>query len=216
VAVNDVWKVSFWCSQGAQVSVNVRYWQIISQMGAPPTAATVAGYFDTLFVDAYRAVLTAQAQFYGVHAMHWRPEPPQAGAIAALAGRVGLITGISVPMQVSGLISLKTQLATRRGRGRIYIPFLSVTSLTGSGNALQSYIDGLTVLKDLFTTDRVMVGGGNDVTWRPVLFGRARDAIGSRPPLPEIFVEVTSGKVGGKLATQRRRGAYGRTNVLPA
>jgi hypothetical protein len=150
-----------------------------------------------------------------VHAMKWRPEPPSVGAVSSASGRMGLVVGASLPLQVSGLISLKTDLATRRGRGRIYVPFPSASQSGTAGGASQAYVDNLVILKEMMIGDRGMIGGGADITWRPVIFGRRRDATIDQPALPEIFVEVKSGTALGKWATQRRRGAYGRANVPP-
>lgn len=215
MAVGDVWKISIWCTLGNQAAVNVRYYRVRLQPGGDMTAISVAGFFNTTFSTPYRAVMSVNAFFYGVHAMKWRPAPPQVGAVSATAGQGGTVAGDVLPGQVSGLISLRTTNATRRGRGRVYIPFPSEADTGAQGNPTAAYLTNLGNLAGVFDNEVAAIGGGTDTTFTPVIFGRARPATPVLPALPEIITDVTVATAANRFATQRRRGGFGRPNTPP-
>jgi hypothetical protein len=214
--VGDVWKVSFWSTLLEQAAVNVRYWRVIAQPGGEPSPLAIAGFFSATFHAIYKAVLANTAFFHGVHAMKWRPAPPQVGSVNTVNQGPGTAGTEALPKQVSGIITLTTGNATRRGRGRVYVPFPSEAHSNPNGNPLQLYTDQLVNLAVSFRLELSMIGGNTDTTFRPVLFGRARPAIGNRPALPEIITDITGAVARPKFATQRRRGNYGRPNSAPS
>lgn len=100
----------------------------------------------------------------------------------------GVATGNSLPNDVALVVSLRTNLANRRGRGRFYLPSLVATTLTAAGRldptAQQSIVDSLANAWNGYT------GIGD-----PVVYSRTQRTI----------EDVISFDVGDLFDTQRRR-----------
>lgn len=100
----------------------------------------------------------------------------------------GVATGNSLPNDVALVVSLRTNLANRRGRGRFYLPSLVATTLTAAGRldptAQQSIVDSLANAWNGYT------GVGD-----PVVYSRTQRTI----------EDVISFDVGDLFDTQRRR-----------
>ena len=100
----------------------------------------------------------------------------------------GVATGNSLPNDVALVVSLRTNLANRRGRGRFYLPSLVATTLTAAGRldptAQQNIVDSLANAWNGYT------GVGD-----PVVYSRTQRTI----------EDVISFDVGDLFDTQRRR-----------
>jgi hypothetical protein len=100
----------------------------------------------------------------------------------------GVATGNSLPNDVALVVSLRTNLANRRGRGRFYLPSLVATTLTAAGRldptAQQNIVDSLANAWNGYT------GIGD-----PVVYSRTQRTI----------EDVISFDVGDLFDTQRRR-----------
>lgn len=100
----------------------------------------------------------------------------------------GVATGNSLPNDVALVVSLRTALANRRGRGRFYLPSLVATTLTAAGRldptAQQNIVDSLANAWNGYT------GVGD-----PVVYSRTQRTI----------EDVISFDVGDLFDTQRRR-----------
>ena len=100
----------------------------------------------------------------------------------------GVATGNSLPNDVAVVVSLRTNLANRRGRGRFYLPSLVATTLTAAGRldptAQQNIVDSLANAWNGYT------GIGD-----PVVYSRTQRTI----------EDVISFDVGDLFDTQRRR-----------
>ena len=68
------------------------------------------------------------------------------------AGVNGLITGDPLPPRTSGLISLRTAVLTRRGRGRIFLP-PAAESVSTAGRASSNYIIAMDTFMENMVTD---------------------------------------------------------------
>jgi hypothetical protein len=100
----------------------------------------------------------------------------------------GVATGNSLPNDVALVVSLRTNLANRRGRGRFYLPSLVATTLTAAGRldptAQQNIVDSLANAWNGYT------GIGD-----PVVYSRTQRTI----------EDIVSFDVGDLFDTQRRR-----------
>lgn len=100
----------------------------------------------------------------------------------------GVATGNSLPNDVALVVSLRTNLANRRGRGRFYLPSLVADTLTAAGRldptAQQNIVDSLANAWNGYT------GVGD-----PVVYSRTQRTI----------EDVISFDVGDLFDTQRRR-----------
>ena len=106
----------------------------------------------------------------------------------------GTSTAESLPYQVTPVVGLRTQLATRAGRGRFYAPSLAVDQIAG-GRMLPA------ARSDLADAAAAMLGELMTGGLVPVIFHRTQS------PSAGLFTttQITSIDVGDVLDTQRRR-----------
>jgi hypothetical protein len=101
----------------------------------------------------------------------------------------GTAAGNSLPPIVALVVSLRTALANRRGRGRLYLPPLASSSLTTLGKV------STTTVTDINTALTTAWTGYNTGTDRPVVYSRTSGT----------FQNITSFNIGDLFDTQRRR-----------
>lgn len=87
-----------------------------------PTATQVADQVNTWLNTAYRACLHPGLTFQDVNVHQLFSGTPVAGLkVVGQVGQLGALSGF-VPREVCCVLSLKTAVATRSGRGRLFIP----------------------------------------------------------------------------------------------
>jgi len=101
----------------------------------------------------------------------------------------GVAAGNPMPSDVALVISLRSALANRRGRGRFYLPQPAASNLTADGRVLADLIT------DLGASLAAAWTGYNTANDRPVIYSRAGRSI----------VNISSFNVGDLFDTQRRR-----------
>ena len=107
---------------------------------------------------------------------------------------VGTNAGASLPYQVASVISLRTTLATRAGRGRMYAPPLAVTETEASRLTTAAQAD-------LADSAAALMGSLTSAGLVPVIYHRNGSSgvpAGSTTPIESL-------DVGDVLDTQRRR-----------
>jgi len=100
----------------------------------------------------------------------------------------GADTGESLPPQVALAVTLRTALATRAGRGRIYLPPFAVSQVVNSRMNATNKGTTLTAVKGMFDT---LISDGHT----PVLYGRTAHTV----------TPITTLALGDVFDTQRRR-----------
>lgn len=101
----------------------------------------------------------------------------------------GAATASALPADVAIVVSLRSPLANRSGRGRFYLPQPAVTTVTASGRlAAGPQGDIVTTLSEAWATAN---GAGES----PVVYSRTRRQV----------VPITSFNIGDLFDTQRRR-----------
>lgn len=101
----------------------------------------------------------------------------------------GTAAGSPLPADVALVVSLRTMLANRRGRGRFYLPQPAVNQVTATGRVVQASITGLVAALE------AAWAGYNAATSRPVVYSRTARSV----------QDITSFDVGDLFDTQRRR-----------
>lgn len=202
--INDIVQVRTCCVRAAQISLNVLHYQCTAKAGTGCTPAQMALTFDAGCAAAYKAWLDNNSTYRGVGVKTLFPTPSIEVASVANTG-VGTGGAIAVPGQVSGIINLTTAVPGRKGRGRIYPGFFSTTLLTAAGElgaAGQLLLAAInTAIPFTFTSG----AGGNTNQYQLIIYNR----------LAHVGTNVITSLAESKLATQRRRGDFGRTNVVP-
>jgi hypothetical protein len=101
----------------------------------------------------------------------------------------GVVVGVPMPADVSLVVSLRTALANRRGRGRFYLPQPATANLTSDGRVIADLIT------DLSSSLAAAWASYNTTNDRPVVYSRAARSVQN----------ITSFNVGDLFDTQRRR-----------
>lgn len=101
----------------------------------------------------------------------------------------GVAVGNPLPADVALVVSLRTQLANRRGRGRFYLPQPAVNQVTATGRVVPASVTGLVAALQAAWV------GYNQASSRPVVYSRTGRSIQN----------ITSYDVGDLFDTQRRR-----------
>lgn len=205
MAVGDLMEVKFYCLQAEQVGINVRHYAVTAMAGAGLTELQLAIGFATLLAPKYKQLIAEGARFEGVGVRKIRPLPVSMEAFSANGSGPGTVTGDTLPRQVTGLLSLRTNEAGPRRRGRVYVPFPG--EFHNAANAIPSaaYTNLLSELGDALKANASITSGANTADLRPVIWSRVG---GTSADLTVVLARQ-------KWATQRRRGSYGRPNAIP-
>lgn len=205
MAVGDILKVVQYMGSEEQMGLNVRHYRVSAEVTGGASLTEIANALKAIFAPLYQVCLSSSAFHRTVGVQVIRPLPIGNEAFAGAFNDVGLRTGDPLPKQVSGLISLRTALAGRRNRGRVYVPFPAETSNNSSSEPDAVYIEGLGGIGTAHVAPRTVVGATGTTTIVPVIFRRVAGTT----------QDVVSFRVRLFWATQRRRGDFGKPNVLP-
>jgi len=195
-----------------QVSNNVLHYATRTGVAAPNDLAMLNeisnAWINTCAV-AFKECLSQEARYEGILVRYINPLDPASDLEVSntrLAGPGTADTPGTAPSQVCGLIRKRTGRVGRGGRGRAYIPFPPLGAedptdlITAAYRVLLQDLAG-----DLASALTVTVDNVDYDFWPGITHLRSYNQ----------FKEWTSFTVGVGFATQRRRGYFGRPNVVP-
>lgn len=200
--INDVIQVKLFSYMGNQLGLNVRHYLVGTKVNDGATLAEIAADLAATFSPLYEVLMTNTAEFVGVSAQRILPTPITAAEMA-FENNSGVAGTTPLPQQVSGIITLRTALAGRANRGRVYIPFPDESDNSANHVPEASYGVDLTALAAEFVANQSVTGAAGSNTLVPVVFHRDLDTT----------TVITGARANGAWATQRRRGFYGRPNA---
>lgn len=208
IAVGEKLELRIYCwNNGAkQLGINTVRLRVASATpGGPIDSQELSEELSGMLAPLYKDLLDSSCEYLGISIQDfpyrlWYPE------YSNNAQGAGLVVGNDAPSQASGLISFRTLYGKPSGRGRIYIPFPSVTSNGADGLPITDYVEDLQVLANFFAANIPVALTTQSV----VLVGIIANSVGSGPTK-----DITNAIGVKKWATQRRRGSYGRQNVVP-
>lgn len=214
-ALNDVLSVriiTFDPTSPTQVGINNVFFQVTGTTGGGATQSEIASRVDGLNAANMKAMLPTVCLYRGIMVQKVFPLPRQLAEFAIGSAGAGTSGGDQMPTQVAGLIKLFTDKAGRAFRGRIYTPFVPSNFVGVTGNSTAGMLTALNNLATSLITTIVTTGGfGGTVTMKPVIFHRRGYG---KPPVNINGVDFITSALGSPLlATQRRRGNYGRINA---
>jgi len=215
-------EVRFYCWHAAssQIGINTVRFEIrvATDPGLILESRDLCGEISNEAAPLYKALLDSSAKYAGCSMQDFPGRQTIADWSKNGAGN-GTVVGTDVPTQASGLLSLRTNLAKRSGRGRLYIPFPSIASCDADSLPNTAYVEALDDLGSWIQGPLALSVGPDNIP--VVLYGEIvnvpkKRKIDDPPTPPQVFkvIEKTFGVK--KWATQRRRGSYGRKNDLPA
>lgn len=178
-----------------QNGLMVRHYTVFASAGAARTTQHVANHLDTAFAGVVKACMSENAQYLGVSCKKINALGSDSDFAVTNDGP-GTVESEPLPGQVCGLISLKTGLAGRSRRGRVYVPFPAEGHNTFFATPEAAYKTALDNFRNALIADQIVSdGGGNSVSIEPVIFSRT---------LNQTFA-IQSGVSGTHWATQRKR-----------
>lgn len=177
MAVNDLYQVTFTWESKDGVAQNVRHYEIAQQPGADPFPEAVAAGADAAIVIHYAACVSVHAKYVATRAQRISiVDGSPLGAFGesyistALPGNV---PGDKLPGQCAGVLTLRTQLAGPRRRGRFYTSFPSESHSDADGLPTPAYVALLTTLGARLVEQITASAMGGAAILRPVIYSAA-------------------------------------------
>ena len=214
----DVIRVTFVCSLGPQVSMTRFHYQVGIITGAP-TDQQAATQFDASQAGFIKPLIANPSTYRGFSVQVLRPAPTPGAAthfqvfqraIGKLTAGNGTGGAAPLPPQTRGIVSLKGAVAARGLNCRFYMPFPTTTMIgTDAFTPSATYQSNLSLLAGNFVTLSSIDDGLGNIA--PI------DLIDFLFDTPSQYNRefLTDWLVQPKWATQRRSGAYGRSNIPP-
>ena len=175
MAVGDVYQTQVFYNIGSERTMNVIHWREVVTCTDPIPAQTVAEMVYNEWFTRYGSLLFSDES--NVVLITARRIKPTAGVPATLiigaAGFpaiVGTGVGSPVPSTSAALISLYTDLNTKNGRGRIYLPGVQ-SAAQNDGQLTAAQLGELNAFADDLESDFVAVGGGTG-EWHCTVYSR--------------------------------------------
>lgn len=159
----------------------------------------------TIFLSVWLPHVSNQVNLYGykVSALNKMPSPaPVTGVIVTM----GVGTSGIMPTQARPLLKLRTALAGRKYRGRLFLPTPILDDITASGYPTA----GLNTDTGLIGTGIINPISVSGSTWTAVIAHLVKGN-----PLATTTTDITSAIPAGLFGTMRKSGNTGRINATP-
>lgn len=205
--IGDILQIRVNCHAGQQLSQNVLHYKVRSTGGGGLTLLGIATSFRDRVSVTYRVWMPIAATFQGCTVQNMTP--PKTDPVVGFSAAAGTSAGDLLPKQVSGLIRLTTGLGGRPNRGRVYPGLMSSSYADASGELNGGGLASLQNLADAIGPAFVL--NILTVTTELVLLVRHPDVDVPVAHTP-VGTEVIACGAQSGIATQRRRGDYGRPN----
>lgn len=203
--VNDIYEARIVSTYGVQSAINVRHYQVTTKAGTGATDLQFAQALDGVFAAEVKALMNVSATYRGVGVRRIVPAPVSLETSTIANAGAGTTAGDALPLQIAGVISLRTLFGGRRYRGRLYVPFASESDSDGNGNPQAGYIAAMATFAASLRATFVPGGGGNTNTFVPGIYSRSGSFI----------TAILSTLQRASWGTMRSRGGFGRANPAP-
>lgn len=203
--LGDVIRTRVCCYRSAQLAENILHYVVSAQTGTGAEQSLWPVQLDLALHLAMKAILQNTAEYIGVGAQKIWPLPLERESTTNVNRGYGVQPGSQLPTQVCGLI---TKLASTAGRGtvgRMYAPFPSDNEIDASGAATTPYVLRLGLVASVLFAPYIVGTAPNQSTLSPCLYRRVTHTV----------LNFTGYRVARQFATQRSRGAFGKTNPIP-
>ncbi len=194
LAATDLVEFKIYCYSEGQYSINTLHYAVTDVIGLSVTDTLASTTLDALWVDVIRPCVSENAEYIGSSTQIALPIRRPKKVVTANAG-IGLFAGDVLPRQVAGLVRKLTAIASRHGRGRMFVPFPSEECNSEDGFPNVAYKAVLADIAATLAQPVNVVDGANEVTLVPVIFDRVAGT----------GLEIVSGEVGQVWGTCKRR-----------
>lgn len=195
-----------------QVANNVLHYRYLALSDTAPSVDDLDAFTQQLrltIVDDFKECLSQDARYEGLSIRWLSPGGKDFDKVYTLAQGAGPGTADTpgtAPSQVCGLIRKRTEFAGRRGRGRFYMPFVPEDALLPDDLPALAYRTLLSSLGAQLIETLNVTFQGQMTAFEPGI-ASTRSA--------QSFTPIVAALVANGFATQRRRGYFGRPNVVP-
>jgi hypothetical protein len=207
--IGDIFCVESICQSMTQVFINRWHYYVAQSTGSPGIEmGDIAASFANFLGPYFQGVLSNQNWFSGVRVYMAKVSPPfiYPMPVENYTKAVGGDSGANpCPGQDAPLISWYTDNSGPGGRGRTYHPTVSVDAIRGDGGINPSVKSWIGTLAAWLKLAAPIVVGANSLLGILSLYHRV-----GRSSSPIVGYTVHN-----RVATQRRRGDFGRTNIGP-
>lgn len=206
-ALNDILQLRVESRMGNQISLNVLHYRVILVAPAPQTLQQLVTGMATKMQAAYANWMPTTATIDQFILQNMTPPVSVAAVQSVVLPGAGGTNG--VPRQVSGLISSTTNFAGRNQRGRTYVGFPSAAWIDANGELTGAGLAKLVSVRDAIGPAMNIINGANVTGMELVI----RHPNNPGPPETTSATTVVQMLASTGLATQKRRGDFGRINV---
>jgi hypothetical protein len=203
--VGDIYIAQVVTYSADQIAINVLWYSVTAKAGTGATDQQLCNQISTNIHAEYKACMGVGASYRGVRLGRFSPTPAPLPVQTSFDDGPGTVAGDLLPRQVSGVMTKRTALAGKRFRGRFYTAFPAEASNDVTGIPTAAYNTAHVNLSNKLDLTVTAGVAGNTNSMIPVV----HSGIAAANTPVTIFDPRT------KWATQRRRGSFGRPNVLP-
>jgi hypothetical protein len=204
MAVNDKWRVVLFSSTPSQAGLNVLHFRTVSETAPGVLQSDVATFLGSVMPTPYKPLLSSSATYRGLSVQKLIGAPLFIPAIDKTLTGVGGGAADLLPTQTCGLITWQSLIVGRANRGRSYLPFPGKTADDTDGTPTPAYLTLLGTWAALAIAPFIVPFGADTCTLQLCVVHRN----GTLGP------DLLQARINDKWGTQRRRGTYGRTNVV--
>lgn len=203
-SVGDIVQMRVTSYAAPQVGFNILHWRVTTATGAPDDVLFRSIFTTAALSSAYRAILTTYAAYRGYDFQRISPTI-SANVVDTGSQGAGTTAVPTAPLAMAGIITKKTFIPGRRGRGRLYFPFFSASNIGNDGTPVFGWAAQLDSVAAILLAPQSATSGGNTIGIQPILWAKRTST----------FTNVTSWLSREKFGTQHRRGDYGTPNIPP-
>jgi len=204
LVVGETYRVAFVCQNGPQYSQNVRNFRVSFIANGPATELGLANAISAGIAGSYRDILATTCFYQGLKMQKVQPILGMP-AISVVGAGGGTVLGDALPPQVAGLLRYTSNTPGRRGRGRVFLPFMGESFNGPSGLPTAPAITAMDALGEKMNGTETFVIGASTVD---IEYGRPHSLSGVW--IPWLITEPAPG-----WATQRRRSFLNRADGNP-
>jgi hypothetical protein len=171
VTLNDLLEVKVYCFSEGQYSINTLHYAVSGVVGVALFDSNLVIPLEASMSAEIKACLSAQAEYLGMSLQIVNPTR-RPMVVANVGAGAGGVAGDVLPRQVAGLIRKRTSVASRHGRGRMYVPFPGEASNDTDGFPVAAYTAALNALGAIVDDPLAVTIGADTTTITPIILNR--------------------------------------------
>jgi len=210
VQANNLLAIRSWNTLQDQAAVTTFNWQCISVTGGGITDQDFADAHNTTYGTLHKNSMPPSATHRGIQCyiiQRTGALPPPVKSIGAAGD--GTVGTNPVPKNTAAILKYSGFARGPRGRGRVFLPFISTDLMTIFGLPDAALDILLNSFASFLLTPMVVTVGANSATF---VFG----IVSRNPPAgPMTFQQAVTCESATKFGQMHKRGDYGRPNQSP-